>query len=65
MCIQILIYTNWRYLCSKLGMRGGAICRDTALQGGRSPFRFPMGSFGYFFNLILPAALLPLDRLSL
>jgi hypothetical protein len=48
-----------------LGVRGDAVGRGTALQDGRSRFRFPMGSFGYFVDLILPAALWPLDRLSL
>jgi len=37
----------------------------TALQAGRSRFRYPMESLGFFTELILPAALWPCVRLSL
>jgi len=39
-------------------------CR-TALQAGRSRVRFPMLSLQFFFDITLPAALWPWNRLSL
>jgi hypothetical protein len=36
-----------------LGARGGTVCRDTAIQAGRSRVQFPMCSFRYFIDLIL------------
>jgi hypothetical protein len=38
---------------------------NTALQAGRSRFRFPMMSLEFFIEIILPAALWPWVRLSL
>jgi len=41
-----------------LGVRGGTVGRGTALQAGRSRFRFPMVSLEFFVD-ILPAAIWP------
>ena len=38
------------------GLRGSAVGWGTALQAGRSRVRIPVGSFGFFIDLILPAA---------
>jgi len=38
---------------------GGAVSGGTALQTGRSRFRFPMVSLEFFIDTILPAALWP------
>jgi hypothetical protein len=40
-----------------IGARGGAVGLGTALQAGRSWFRFPMVSLEFFINIILPTAL--------
>ena len=47
------------------GSRCGALGWGTALQVGRSQFRFPTVSFEFFFDIILPAALWPWGWLSL
>jgi hypothetical protein len=36
------------------GARGGAVGCGTALQAGRSRFRFPMVSLEYFIDIFLP-----------
>jgi len=41
------------------GARGRTVGSDTALQAGRSRVRFPMVSFEFFIDVILPAALWP------
>jgi hypothetical protein len=58
----------WRYLVhdhSFHGARGGAAGLGTALQAGRFRVRFPMVSLEFFIGIILPAALLPSDQLTL
>ena len=58
--------TGFVKYCSALcGLRGGAVCWGTALQGGRSRDRFPMVSLEFFIDVILPAPLLPWGSLSL
>ena len=47
------------------GVRGGAFDRGTALQAGRSRFRFAISSLEFFIYLILPVALWLWGRLSL
>jgi hypothetical protein len=41
------------------------VCTLTALQAGRSWIRFPVGSLGFFNDLVLPTALCSWGRLSL
>jgi hypothetical protein len=57
------------YLFVHLGTRGhsagGAAAWGTVLQAGRTRDRFPMVSFEFFIDIILPAALLPRGWLSL
>ena len=43
---------------------GGADCRGTALQVGRSRVRFPVVSLEFFIDIILPASLWPWGRHS-
>ena len=43
-----------------MGVHGGAVCSDTALQAGSSRFRFPMVSLEFFIGIILTVALWPL-----
>jgi hypothetical protein len=47
------------------GARGGTVGWGTALQTGRSQFRFPMVSQEFFIGIILSVALWPWGRLSL
>jgi hypothetical protein len=63
------LYTiNWLVFMTETGcvycavraeyvLRGGAVGWGTALQTGRSRFRFPMVSLEFFIEIILPAAL--------
>jgi len=44
---------------------GGEIGSDTVLQDGSSRVRYPIESFQFFIDLILPDAIGPLGRLSL
>ena len=46
----------YRYSC---GVRGSAVGWGTALQDGRSRFRFTMVSLEFFIDIIFPAALWP------
>jgi len=48
-----------------MGVRGGAVGWDTALQVGRSRVGFPMVSLESFIDMILLAALWPWGWLSL
>jgi len=63
---QILLprYFLARYSPLKV-VRGGAISWGTALKAGRSRVRFPMVSFEFFIDILLPAALWPWVWLSL
>jgi hypothetical protein len=71
-CIELLISLNQskHYLFSgsikfiTVAHLSGAVDRGTALQSGRSLFRFPMLSLTFFVGIILPAALWPWVRLS-
>ena len=47
------------------GARGGAVGWGTALQAGKSGFRFSMVSLKFFSDIILPVALWPCSWLSL
>ena len=49
----------------QLGARSGAVGWGTALQPGRSRFRFPIMSLELFIDIILPVALWYWGRLSL
>ena len=45
--------------CTRLQRaRDGVVGRDTVLQAGKSPLRFPMVYLEFFICIILPAALL-------
>jgi hypothetical protein len=55
------IFTLWVFN----GARGGIADLGNALQTERSQDRFPMGSLGFFTDLILPAPLWFGSRLSL
>jgi hypothetical protein len=44
---------------SRCGACDGAVGWGTALQAGRSRFRFPMVSLQFFIDIILPAAQIP------
>jgi len=48
---------NDLFITRPSGVRGGAAGCGNALQARRSGVRFPMGSLGFFIDLILPAAL--------
>jgi hypothetical protein len=39
---------------------GGAVGWGNVLQAGRSQVQFPMGSLGFFIDIILPVTLWPL-----
>jgi hypothetical protein len=45
-----------RYVLKKWHAAGGAVGWNTALQAGRSRFRFPTVSLEFFNDIILPAA---------
>ena len=47
-----------------IGARGSAVGWGTALQVGRSWVRFPMVSWNFFIDIILPVALWPWGRLD-
>ena len=44
---------DWQYI-NKQHRSGGAVGRGTALHAGRSRLRFPIGSLGFFIDLIFP-----------
>ena len=52
-CVYICIHTY--------GVRGGAVEWRATLQAGTSRVRFPIWSFGFFINLIIPSAIWPLS----
>jgi hypothetical protein len=55
---------NYDYF-SHVGAGGSIVGRGTMLQAGMSRFRFRLKSLDFLFDLIIPAALWPRDRLSL
>ena len=59
---MLLTYCYYYYYYYLLG---GSFRSGSALQAKRSRVRFPVGSLGYFIDVILPAALWPWGRLSL
>ena len=63
--IIIIIIITTTTTTTTTGARGGAVGWGTALQVGRSRFRFPMVSLDFFIDIILPATLWPWGRLSL
>jgi len=48
-----------------MGVRGGAVSWGTALQAGSLWVRFPIISFEFLIDIILPAVLGPWSRLAL
>jgi hypothetical protein len=52
-------------LLHRIGARGSVVCCGTTLQAGRSLVRFPMRSFDFSIDLILPAILRPWGPVSL
>jgi len=56
-----LVLTILRLVLYFEGPRGGAVRWGAALQAGRPRVRFPMVSLEFFIDIILPAALCPLD----
>jgi hypothetical protein len=59
------IYHNFLLPLLWRGARGGVVGWGTALQAGKSRFRFPMVSLEFLVDIILPAALWNWCRLSL
>jgi len=55
---------SYQLLKDDRGTRCCAVGWGTSLKAGRSRVPFPVGSWSFFIDLILPAALFPWDRLS-
>jgi hypothetical protein len=48
-----IYFTNiFNIITSEAGVRCGAVSLGTELQAGRSLVQFPLGSLGFFINLI-------------